>query len=180
MPIKYYHSCFVYKKRTGEKLWRVPRIVCGFGTSVKDLCPWLACYCLKTSLRQRGNSKSLVETCVKRHIYTWNTLLLSQQFAQTSLAEIRTSNMASACSENILQVAAEEFAFVRHACSLCYTQRSACMALLNTRGQRDVYQSEFWKGGKMTFITCQTINLWKSEGIEAILHWKAEINNLKC
>lgn len=29
----------------------------------------------------------------------------------------------------------------------------------------DIYKSEFWKGGKMTFITCQAINLWKAEGI---------------
>lgn len=41
MPITYYYSCFVYKKRTGEKLRRVPGNVCGFGTSVKDLCPRL-------------------------------------------------------------------------------------------------------------------------------------------
>lgn len=76
MPIKYYYSCFVYKKKTGEKLWRVPGNVCGFGTSVKDLCPWLACYCLKTNLHQPGNAKASVETCIKRCINTPNTLLL--------------------------------------------------------------------------------------------------------
>lgn len=42
LPIKYYYSCFVYKKRTGEKLWSVPGNVRGFSTSVKDVCPSLS------------------------------------------------------------------------------------------------------------------------------------------
>lgn len=63
VPIKYYYSCFVcIKKRTGEKLWRLPGNVCGFVTSVKDLCPWLVCYCLKTSLQQLGNTTASLKT----------------------------------------------------------------------------------------------------------------------
>lgn len=77
MPIKYYYSCFVFKKkRTGEKLRRVPGNVCGFGTSVKDLCPWLLCYCLKTSLQQPGNANFTVESRIKKWMNSPKTFLL--------------------------------------------------------------------------------------------------------
>ena len=70
MPIKYYYSCFVYEKKKGQekKLWRVPGNVCGFGTSVKDLCPWLARRCLKKQVRSSQETPRLQSRLVSKSV----------------------------------------------------------------------------------------------------------------
>ena len=71
--------------------------------------------------------------------------------------------------ENILQNEAVRFGLVWRAGGPSVLKREKRDA-----GRRDIYKSEFWKGGKMTFITCQAINLWKAEGIVKLFRHESQ------
>lgn len=151
-----------FKKRTGEELWRLPRNVCGFGTSVRDLCPWLACCCLKTSLQHSGYTKASAETFVN----TFNKLLTINSMLLQLISLWSACWISCTLAMVILHKTWEGSLVYCNKIGPYVKEREVtawhCFAIV-ARGT--FTRLNFEKVKKMTFITCQTINLWKSEGI---------------
>lgn len=115
---------------------------------------WCA-YCLKTSLQQARKCQFYSRASYQK-VNESTKNIFAPWVMCTSHPHRDDAHRASCPTYN---EKAEKFGFG------ATSRRSFGMAFLSASGRRDIYKSEFWKGGKMTFITRQAINLWESEGI---------------